>query len=36
MNAKYADVISTAEVISYIEKLPGGLFELPAGVAAER
>ena len=36
MNAKYADVISTAEVISYIETLPGGLFELPAGTPAER
>jgi maleamate amidohydrolase len=36
MNAKYADVISTAEVISYIETLPGGLFELPAGAPAER
>lgn len=36
MNAKYADVISTAEVISYIETLPGGLFELPAGAPAQR
>ena len=36
MNAKYADVISTAAVISYIKTLPGGLFELPAGAPAER
>jgi hypothetical protein len=36
MNAKYADVISTAEVISYINTLPDGLFELPAGAAAQR
>jgi maleamate amidohydrolase len=34
MNAKYADVISTAEVINYINALPGGLFELPTGVPA--
>ena len=32
MNAKYADVISTAEVIKYIDALPTGLFELPSGV----
>lgn len=32
MNAKYADVVSTAECIAYIDSLPGGLFELPAGV----
>ena len=36
MNAKYADVIGTAEVISYIETLPAGLFELPAGAPAQR
>ena len=34
MNAKYADVVSTAEVINYIDALPGGLFELPNGVPA--
>jgi len=32
MNAKYADVISTAEVIKYIDALPERLFELPSGV----
>ena len=31
MHAKYADVISTGEVINYIEGLPDGLFELPSG-----
>ncbi len=31
MQAKYADVASTDECIAYIESLPGGLFELPAG-----
>lgn len=31
MHAKYADVISTAEVIDYVSKLPAGLFELPKG-----
>ena len=32
MNAKYADVVSTEECITYIQSLPDGLFELPAGV----
>jgi nicotinamidase-related amidase len=34
MNAKYADVISTADVMNYIDTLPTGLFELPTGVPA--
>lgn len=29
MNAKYADVISTDEIVAHIETLPDGLFELP-------
>lgn len=35
MNAKYADVVASDEVIAYIEGLPSGLFELPSekGVA---
>jgi hypothetical protein len=33
MNAKYADVIGSPEVIAYINRLPGGLFELPVGIA---
>jgi maleamate amidohydrolase len=32
MNAKYADVISTTEVINYVNALPDDLFELPKGV----
>jgi nicotinamidase-related amidase len=31
MHAKYADVVPTAEVLSYFERLPGDLFDLPAG-----
>jgi maleamate amidohydrolase len=31
MHAKYADVISTAEVLSYFDQLPADLFDLPAG-----
>ena len=33
MNAKYADVVKTAEVLSFFDTLPEGLFELPKGVA---
>src|SRR5271167_3983955 len=32
MHAKYADVVPTAEVLSYFDRLPTGLFDLPAGV----
>ena len=35
MNAKYADVIPTAEVIAFLDTLPAGLFELPAGTRHE-
>jgi isochorismate hydrolase len=31
MNAKYADVVGSSEVIDYLEDLPNGLFELPTG-----
>jgi maleamate amidohydrolase len=31
MHAKYADVVPTAEVLSYFDRLPAGLFDLPAG-----
>ena len=31
MHAKYADVVSTAEVLDYFDKLPSGLFDLPSG-----
>ena len=33
MNAKYADVLKTAEIVQYMEQLPEGLFNLPAGVS---
>ncbi len=33
MNAKYADVLKTAEIVQYMEQLPDGLFNLPAGDA---
>lgn len=31
LNAKYADVIASDEVITYIDGLPDGLFDLPTG-----
>lgn len=31
MNAKYADVVASEEVLAYIESLPSDLFELPSG-----
>src|ERR1051326_8445310 len=34
MHAKYADVVSTAEVLSYFDTLPAGLFDLPTGAPA--
>ena len=34
MNAKYADVVATDEVVNYIDGLPDGLFDLPAGTPA--
>jgi maleamate amidohydrolase len=34
MNAKYADVVRLEETLAYIEALPKGLFNLPAGGAA--
>ena len=33
MNAKYADVIKTAEVLAFFDTLPSGMFDLPKGVA---
>ena len=32
MNAKYADVIKTDEVLAFFDTLPNGLFDLPKGV----
>ena len=34
MNAKYADVVKTAEVLAYFDTLPAGLFDLPSGSPA--
>lgn len=31
MHAKYADVVKTAEVLAFVDTLPAGLFNLPAG-----
>jgi nicotinamidase-related amidase len=31
MHAKYADVVSTAEILSHFDQLPADLFELPTG-----
>jgi nicotinamidase-related amidase len=31
MHAKYADVVSTAEILSYIDRLPANLFDPPTG-----
>jgi isochorismate hydrolase len=33
MNAKYADVVKTSEVLAFLDTLPGGLFDLPRGAA---
>jgi hypothetical protein len=33
MNAKYADVLKTAEVLDFIDTLPEDLFDLPKGTA---
>jgi len=34
MHAKYADAISTAEILSYFNQLPANLFDLPSGSAS--
>jgi hypothetical protein len=31
MHAKYADVLPTAEILSYFDQLPADLFDLPTG-----
>ena len=31
MHAKYADVVATAEILDYFDRLPAGLFDLPTG-----
>jgi maleamate amidohydrolase len=34
MHAKYADVVPTAEVLAYFDRLPASLFDLPTGAIA--
>src|SRR4030095_13064922 len=34
MNAKYADVVKTSEVLTFFDSLPSGMFELPSGAPA--
>jgi maleamate amidohydrolase len=31
MHAKYADVLPTAEILTYFDQLPADLFDLPSG-----
>ena len=31
MNAKYADVVKTSEVLTFLDTLPSGMFDLPTG-----
>jgi hypothetical protein len=31
LHAKYADVVPTAEILSYVNQLPAALFDLPTG-----
>ncbi len=32
MHAKYADVMSTSEILDHLEQLPAGMFDLPQGI----
>jgi isochorismate hydrolase len=34
MNAKYADVVKTSEVIAFLDTLPSGMYDLPPGTPA--
>ena len=36
MNAKYADVVKTSEVLAFLNSLPSGMFELPKGAPAPK
>jgi hypothetical protein len=33
MNAKYADVVKTSEILAYLDTLPAAMFDLPKGTA---
>jgi maleamate amidohydrolase len=34
MHAKFADVVPTAEILSYFNQLPADLIELPTGISS--
>jgi maleamate amidohydrolase len=34
MNAKYADVVKTSEVLAFLDTLPEDMYDLPKGSAA--
>jgi len=34
MNAKYADVVKTSEVLAFLDSLPSGMYNLPPGEPA--
>jgi Isochorismatase family len=36
MHAKYADVLPTAEILSYFDQLPNDLFDLPTGMGGPK
>lgn len=36
MNAKYADIVASSEILDYIATLPAGMFTLPSGKGATR
>jgi maleamate amidohydrolase len=36
MNAKYADVVKTTEVLTFFDSLPSGMFDLPKGTPAKQ
>jgi hypothetical protein len=36
MNAKYADVVKTSEVLTFLNALPSGMFDLPKGAPAPK
>jgi hypothetical protein len=36
MNAKYADVVKTSEVLDFFDGLPSGQFDLPKGAPVEK
>ncbi len=36
MNAKYADVVKTSEVLAFLDTLPSGMYDLPKGKRLRR